>query len=169
VLDAALTNPEYRVADRDHRGDLLGLLLVASTAILAACSPPSERPRDGAPENLVSRPAPTAYPTFSPSSAAEGTPPALTMLGQQPPDGSQSSPPSTSPSPPPAYVIGATDGAGANLRTGPSTSAPAITTLPEGTLVEVLEDPVSVEGRSWRHIRSGNREGWVVAVVVRPR
>ena len=74
-----------------------------------------------------------------------------------------------SPSPPPTYVIVATDGVGVNVRTGPSTSAPAITTLAEGTLVEVLEDPVSVEGRSWRRIRSGDREGWVVSVVVSQR
>jgi uncharacterized protein YraI len=66
-------------------------------------------------------------------------------------------------------VIVATDGAGANLRTGPSTSAPVITTLAEGTLVEALGDPVTVEGRAWRQIRSGDREGWVVAVVVRQR
>lgn len=77
--------------------------------------------------------------------------------------------PSPSPSPAPAHVIVATDGAGVNLRTGPSTSAPAIMTIPEGALVEVLGDPVSVEGRSWRQIRSGTREGWVVSVVVRPR
>jgi hypothetical protein len=36
-------------------------------------------------------------------------------------------------------------------------------------MVEVLDDPVSVEGRSWRQIRSGQRTGWVVSVVVRPR
>jgi hypothetical protein len=104
------------------------MLLVVSTALLGACrSAPSERPRDGAPLNLVSQPAPTAYPTFSPSRAAEGAPPTL-----------QPSPPLMSLSPTPVYVIVATDGAGANLRTGPSISAPAITTLAEGTLVEVL-------------------------------
>jgi uncharacterized protein YraI len=66
-------------------------------------------------------------------------------------------------------VIGATDGAGANLRTGPSTAAPVIATLAEGTPVEVLGDPISAEGRAWRQVRSGDRAGWVVAVVVRPR
>jgi uncharacterized protein YraI len=55
------------------------------------------------------------------------------------------------------------------LRTDPSTAGPVITTLAEGTLVEVLGDPVSNEGRSWRQIRSGGREGWVVSVVVRQR
>jgi uncharacterized protein YraI len=81
----------------------------------------------------------------------------------------QASTPAPLPSPSPAFVIVATDGAGANLRTGPSTAAPVITTLAEGTLVEVLGDPVSAEGRAWRQIRSGDREGWVVSVVVRQR
>jgi uncharacterized protein YraI len=69
----------------------------------------------------------------------------------------------------PGYVIVATDGAGVNLRTAPSLRASVITTLREGTPVEVLGDPVQSEGRAWQHIRSGDRDGWVVAVVVRPR
>jgi uncharacterized protein YraI len=69
----------------------------------------------------------------------------------------------------PGYVIVATDGAGANLRTAPSTSAPVLTTLREGTAVAVLGEPVSVEGRAWRQIQAGDRQGWVVAVVVRQR
>jgi hypothetical protein len=44
--------------------------------------------------------------------------------------------------------------------------APVITTLAEGASVEVLDEPVSAEGRSWQKVRSGEREGWVVAVVV---
>jgi len=47
--------------------------------------------------------------------------------------------------------------------------APVITTLAEGTPVEALDEPVSTEGRSWRKVRSGDREGWVLAVVVQPR
>jgi uncharacterized protein YraI len=66
-------------------------------------------------------------------------------------------------------VIVATDGQGANMRTEPSTRAPVIATLREGTPVEVLGDPVTAEGRPWRQIRAGGRDGWVVAVVVRPR
>jgi SH3-like domain-containing protein len=73
-----------------------------------------------------------------------------------------------SPSPPPAHVIVATHGAGANLR-APTTAGPVIATLAEGTPVDILGDPVSVEGRSWRQIRGEGREGWVVSVVVRER
>ena len=75
----------------------------------------------------------------------------------------------SSPSPAPGYVIVATNGAGANLRTGPSTAGPVIATLAEGTPVDILGDPVSAEGRSWRQIRAGGREGWIVSVVVRQR
>jgi hypothetical protein len=56
-----------------------------------------------------------------------------------------------------------------NLRAAPSTAAPVLATLREGTLVEALGEPISVEGRSWQEIRSESREGWVVAVVVRRR
>jgi hypothetical protein len=87
----------------------------------------------------------------------------LTTSGMQP------TMPSPSPSPPPGYVIVATGGAGVNLRTGPSTTGPIITTLAEGTPIEIVGDPVSAEGRSWRQIRGGGREGWVVSVVVRQR
>jgi hypothetical protein len=67
------------------------------------------------------------------------------------------------------FVIVATDGRGANLRDGPSTSARVLTTLAEGTAVETLGQPVTVEGRAWQQIRGGGYEGWVVAVVVRRR
>jgi hypothetical protein len=67
------------------------------------------------------------------------------------------------------FVIGQTDGAGANVRESPSTGAPVLGNLAEGTIVEPLEEPVSSEGRAWRRVRSGSLEGWVVAVVVRPR
>jgi hypothetical protein len=73
------------------------------------------------------------------------------------------------PSPGGLYVIGATDGAGANVRQSPSTGAPVLGNLPEGTLVERLDAPVTSEDRAWQRVRGGGLEGWVVAVVVRPR
>jgi len=69
----------------------------------------------------------------------------------------------------PTHIIAATGGVPVNMRTGPSTAAPVITTLREGTLVEALGVPVSAEGRSWQEIRSESGEGWVVAGVVRKR
>jgi SH3-like domain-containing protein len=81
----------------------------------------------------------------------------------------QATMPAASPTPAPIYVIVATNGAGANLRTGPSTAGPVIATLAEGTPVDTLGEPVLIEGRSWRRIRGEGLEGWVVSVVVRQR
>jgi SH3-like domain-containing protein len=89
----------------------------------------------------------------------------LTPLSTSPPAPAAAA----SPPPVPGYVITATDGAGANLRVAPSMHASIVTTLREGTPVEVEGEPVTAEGRSWQQIRSGDREGWVVAVVVRAR
>ena len=83
-----------------------------------------------------------------------------------------SAPSETQPSTPAAVasaVIGATGGTRVNLRTDPSMQASVIATLAEGTPVEALDEPVPAEGRSWQKIRSGDREGWVVAGVVQPR
>ena len=152
------------------------VLLVASVMLLGSCGvPPPDRPREGAPVGAggqaVQRDDPnTVPPTLSPfvtpsATAASGSPPPGLAL----PSGSPSPLPSPSPLAVGGYVIVATDGAGANMRTGPSTSAPVVTTLAEGTAVEVIGDPVTVEGRAWRQIRAGGRDGWVVAVVARPR
>jgi hypothetical protein len=146
--------------------------LILSIVLLGACGspPPSARPREGAPVAVDSRSmrgvgASLSYATPRPSLVVPIATPSPTTSGQQVSDSMQ---PST-PSPSAAYVIGATDGAGANLRASPSTAAAVITTLVEGTPVEPLHDTISVEGRSWRKIRSGDREGWVLSVVVRPR
>jgi hypothetical protein len=147
-------------------------ILILSIGLLGACDspPPSARPREGAPIVVESQSmrrvgASASYLTPPPTLIPPIVTPSPTMPGQQGPDGMQATPPSPSA----AYVIGSTGGAGANLRAGPSTARTVITTLVEGTPVDVLEDSISAEGRSWRKIRSGDREGWVVAVVVRQR
>jgi hypothetical protein len=143
------------------------LLIVSVVVLVSACGPSRvERPLDGARVGVDGRSAS--------ADNASGPPP--TLSAPPSPQSGAASPitlaspiPSPSPSPVAGYVIVATDGAGANLRTGPSMTAPIIATLAEGTPVEVYEGPVSAEGRSWQKIRSGNREGWVVSVVVRRR
>jgi hypothetical protein len=167
--------------------------LIVSMVLLGACSSPSPaRPREATPEAVDSRPVLPVSVAASPAPPREGTlevvdsrpvlpvdvaalppptlapPPALA-----PPVATPSSAPSEiQPSTPAAVasaVIGATGGTRANVRTGPSMQAAVITTLAEGTPVEALGEPVPAEGRSWQKIRSGDREGWVVAVVVQPR
>lgn len=134
---------------------------------LAACTTgPVQRPLEGAPTGAASAPDVSGVPpTLSPPTPSGGINPGPGSPGPL-------AFPSPSPSPPPGiagFVIVATDGAGANMRDGPSTRARVLTTLREGTPVEVLGQPVTTEGRAWQQIRGGGHEGWVVAVVVRRR
>ena len=140
------------------------ILIMASTLVFGACSPPAAaRPRDGAPVSTVGKTTridlgPIVPPTLAPATALRATP----TPGSPPP----STPPPTMT---PNHIIVATGGGAVNMRAGPSMAAPVITTLREGMLVEAVGDPVAAEGRSWRHVRSEDREGWVVAGVVRQR
>ena len=156
--------------------------LVVSMALLGACGSASPtRGREGTPELIDARPVLPSPPLVSPPKPAPPTPPPTLAPAPAlvPPVATSSSAPRnqqgpnevqpSTPAPVTSAVIGATNGAGANLRTGPSMQAPVITTLAEGTPVEALDEPVSTEGRSWRKVRSGDREGWVLAVVVQPR
>jgi hypothetical protein len=146
---------------------VVALLAVAIVVTCACGQQKIERPLDGAPVGSAAKPV-----SESPTS---GPPPTLIPVGSAPADASPATVASPSPLPPPSptpeagFVIVATDGAGANMRAAPSTSAPVITTLREGTAVAVLGEPVNAEGRAWRHIQAGNQQGWVVAVVVRAR
>ncbi len=145
--------------------------LIGSMVLLGACGPrPTTRPREGAPvvadtPSVIRVDVGVVSPPPAPTPAPPVATPSPAPPDQPTPDEIQ---PST-PTPGASAVIGATDGAGANVRTGPSMRAPVITTLAEGTPVEALDEPVPAEGRSWQKIRSGDREGWVVAVVVQPR
>ena len=146
---------------------LASLLVVVM--LCTACSPPTvSRPLDGAPP--VSEGRLTSGPTSS------GPPPTLSPPGSSPaasPEPGSASAAAASPSPsPPAqggYTIAATGGQGVNLRDGPSTSARVLTTLAEGSAIEVIGDPVPGAGGPWRNVRSGGREGWIVEGVVRKR
>jgi len=149
-----------------------GVIALVVVMLCCACTPgPVQRPLDGAQPSADN----------GASSKESGGPPATlgappTLSANNPsPAGSPEQPaasgpvPSPSPSPEPGYVIVATDGRGANLREGPGTSSRVITTLAEGTAVDVFPDQTTVNGQAWRKIRGANREGWVVAPVVRHR
>jgi hypothetical protein len=155
-------------------GSLQAIVLVVAIMLCCACGPQTvHRPLEGA------RPVgdgATAGTEQAGAPAGSGPPPTLSPPGPSPAASpgqsaaSESQPaPSPSPSPEPGYFIAATDGRGVNLRDGPSTSARVIVTLAEGTAIEVFGDPVAGAGGPWRKIRSGSREGWVVAGVIRRR
>jgi hypothetical protein len=65
--------------------------------------------------------------------------------------------------------VAGTDGAGANLRSLPSTEADVVAVLEEGTPVQPLEGPISADGEWWRMINANGIQGWIVASYVRPR
>ena len=153
---------------------LVTVLFVCAVLNGACGPPPSGWPRDGAPVGAAGQPVRTAIantppPTISPPSAPAGAPLRPNALGLLTTGDVHPTMPAPVPSPPPRSVIVATNGAGANLRTGPSMAGRVVATLAEGTPVDILGDPVAAEGRSWRQIRGGGQEGWVVSVAVRQR
>jgi peptidoglycan/xylan/chitin deacetylase (PgdA/CDA1 family)/uncharacterized protein YraI len=67
----------------------------------------------------------------------------------------------------PEWVVGGTDGAGANLRALPSTESDIVAVLEEGTPVQPIEGPVSADGTWWRKVKAEGGEGWTVANYIR--
>jgi hypothetical protein len=62
-----------------------------------------------------------------------------------------------------------TEGQGANMRQRPSTTAPVLRTLSEGTVVEAIGGETNAEGRSWRNVRDpGGATGWVASELLVP-
>jgi hypothetical protein len=120
------------------------------------------------------RPDPSTLPT--PVAGPVLVPP----LGASPIPGASPSPaagtvisPGASPSPSIApgvkMKIAQTENQGANMRQRPSTTAPVLKTLSEGTVVEVIGGDTNAEGRNWRNIReSGGQTGWVASELLMP-
>lgn len=48
-----------------------------------------------------------------------------------------------------------------NMRTAPGMVAPIITTLANGTRVELLNEQQELDGQSWVRVRAGDQDGWV--------
>jgi len=172
VLLGACSSPSP-ARPREATPEVVDSRPVLPVSVAASPAPPREGTlavvdsRPVLPVDVATLPAPTrAPPTLAPPTLAP--PPALA-----PPVATPSSAPSETQPGTPAVVasavIGATGGTRVNVRTDPSMQAPIITTLAEGTPVEALGEPVPAEGRSWQKIRSGDREGWVVAVVIQPQ
>lgn len=122
------------------------------------------------------RPDPSTLPTSTAGPVV--VPPTLSATGS-PVAGASPSPgtgtviaPSASPSPAASGVrmkIANTEGQGANMRQRPSTTAPVLRTLPDGTVVEVIGGETNAEGRNWRNVRDpGGATGWVASELLAP-
>jgi hypothetical protein len=137
------------------------MLFVVGAFVLTACDDPSPaaRPREGASTATVTSTTGSSVGAAVPPTLAPATPSIA-------PTPSGPAPILASPTAAPNHVIASTGVGAVNLRAGPSTSAPVITTLREGTPVEAVGDPVSAEGRAWQQVRCADQEGWVVAGVV---
>jgi hypothetical protein len=80
--------------------------------------------------------------------------------------------PTASPSPAetgPRLKVANTEGQGANMRQRPSTNAPVLRTLAEGTIVEAIGGETNAEGRAWRNVRDpGGATGYIAAELLVP-
>jgi hypothetical protein len=79
-----------------------------------------------------------------------------------------------SPSPSPAASRGRlkvtnTEGQGANLRQRPSTTAPVVGSVAEGTILDLVGTDQQAEGRTWSNVRQpGGPTGWIAAELLGP-
>ena len=122
------------------------------------------------------RPDPSSSPTSTPGPVVV---PSLPPAGASPVAGPSPSPgagtviaPAPSPSPAasgPKLKVGNTEGQGANMRQRPSTTAPVLRTLPDGTVVETIGGETNAEGRNWRNVRDpGGSTGWIASEFLGP-
>jgi SH3-like domain-containing protein len=79
--------------------------------------------------------------------------------------------PSTAPAPQPSpgtavWIVAETGGQGANLRASPSSSAEIVGALEDNTVVQLVDGPVSEDGRAWRKVSGAGLEGWVLALYI---
>jgi hypothetical protein len=110
------------------------------------------------------RPAPTAVPTRTapptPVPVEAAAPPA-----EESPSAPEAGRASTAD--PPTYRVVA-GGAGANLRSAPSTGAPVVRQLRDGAEVTNLNQQQTADGLTWRRVAEGDAEGWVAAELLAP-
>jgi hypothetical protein len=123
------------------------------------------------------RPDPSTPPTSTAGPVV--VPPTLTAGGSpvagaspSPGTGTVIAPAGPSPSPAASGVrlkVANTEGQGANMRQRPSTTAPVLRTLPDGTVVEAIGGEQNAEGRNWRNVRDpGGATGWIASELLAP-
>ena len=122
------------------------------------------------------RPDPSTLPTSTPGAVVVPSPAASVngspVAGPSPSPGTVISPgasPSPAASPGARLKVANTEGQGANMRQRPSTTAPVLRTLPDGTVVEAIGGEQNAEGRSWRNVRDpGGATGWIASELLAP-
>lgn len=122
------------------------------------------------------RPDPSSSPTSTPGPVVVPTLPGAAgspVAGPSPSPGAGTViAPAPSPSPAASGVrlkVANTEGQGANMRQRPSTTAPVLRTLPDGTVVEAIGGETNAEGRSWRNVRDpGGATGWIATELLAP-
>lgn len=77
--------------------------------------------------------------------------------------------PGSSPAAGTLYTIVTNNGQSLVIREGPGRGFARITSLPSGTIVEVIEGPQAADGFNWVRIRTAEVEGWCVREALRQR
>lgn len=160
-------------------GYLLGLVyLMAGVALMAAFYRPLAVLPMQAVATVIPSPSlsaagqpPTPMPTpilsASPSPAADTLTPTITPTHTLVPTGTPTL--TITPQPTPVWARIAVQGSdGALIRVKPSYTAEVVTSIINGTIVQVFPDEASAEGSTWVHIRTTNdKEGWIVRSLLR--
>jgi len=144
---------------------IVGIILViglggAGAAVGGQVALPTPSPTATLSPTETSPPSPTVTPSMTP------IPPTVTLPSTQTP--SLTLPPSDTPSPSPtpvyAIVSAPEEYSGAILRDGPSFANTAITSILNGTLIEVLSEiPTKTDNVTWLNIKLPNGpEGWML-------
>jgi uncharacterized protein YgiM (DUF1202 family) len=116
-------------------------------------------------------PTPTVTPSSTPTPAATATgtatPTATATTTAATPTSAATATPAATPVPEQVEVTG-TGSQGANLRAEPSTTAPVLRTVPDGTRLTVTGPDREADGWTWRNVQDENgTSGWVVVDAVR--
>jgi len=144
---------------------ILGAMVWSAAITTNSASPPTVTPT---PAPAVASVA--SQPTFPPIPASNNPPlPSLqptvvpSGLARVVPQPTSPHPgPTPSASPATGLVVANTNGLGVNLRAGPGTNNPTVTTLPDGAAVIPLGPTRSVNGTTWVQARNGGGNvGWV--------
>ena len=124
--------------------------------------------QDAATESASSAASPGSSAT-QPAHQPPAPDPSVALQPTSAPDGHGTRVSASAASSQPSLRIANTDGAGARLRSAPSTAADAIAVLPDGTVVQALGPTRETAEQSWRWVRvEDGTEGWVAADLLAP-